>query len=190
MAFTPCASITGGLNGTSCAANPGGVTQILIQNFASIGTVGVTGASGGIGGTVSSILSATGGTASFFPVTFRRNTASFTEDLTKDTATGSLFYTQTGIIVLDKQDRVKREQLNLLDNALLVVLAQHSNGSWWMYGRQPGSNMGDGMYVTTDAATTGTVKADANGYTVTMIAEEVDRAWPVDPSIIAGMIVA
>lgn len=190
MAYTPCASITGGLNGQSCDANPGGITEILIANFYQIGAVGLTGASGANTGIVNSIQGATGGTAQFYPFTFRRNTGNVAEDLVKDITTGSSYYSQTITMVFDKQDRLKREQLSLLDQALVTALVRHSNGQWWMYGKQPGTDQGDGLYVTTDAATTGTSKADANGYTVTLLAEETARAWPVDSSIIAALTVA
>ena len=175
MALTPCEVITSGLNGTSCTANPGGVSEIYLINFDDLDTVTLT------GGTVSAIL--TGGTAStFFEYSFRRNTASVAEDLTKDLTTGSLFYTQTAVIVLDKIEKVKRDELMLLDNALIAYIAKHTNGSYWLYGST------DGAYVTTNASTTGTAKTDANGYTITIVAEEAPRAYPVNPAIIPGLL--
>lgn len=175
MALTPCTSITSGLNGTSCTANPGGVSEIYLVNFDDITTVTLT------GGTVSAILDS-GVTASFFPYTFRRNVASVAEDLTKDLTTGSSFYTQTGVIVLDKIEKTKRDELSLLDTALVMYIAKHTNGSFWLYGST------DGAYVSTNTSTTGTAKADQNGYTVTLIAEESVRAYPVDPAIIPALI--
>lgn len=178
MAFIPCASITGGLNGTSCTPNPGGVSALYIANFSSIVSVGAS------GGTVTGI---TGGASAFYPYTFRPNTASVQEPLTKDVQTGSLFYTQTITIVLDKIDKTKRDQLMLLDNALVCVIARHSNGTYWLYGHGLGTQ-GEGMYVTTNVSQTGTAKSDANGYTITLVAEESERAYPVDESIIASLI--
>jgi len=172
MAVNPCASITSGLAGVACGSNPGGVSEIYLANFDDISFT-LT------GGTVSAMLGPSGATADFmYEYTFRRNTASVNEDLTKDIATGSLFYTQTATIVLDKQDKTKRDQLMLLDNALVMYIAKHTNGTYWLYGAE------DGSYVTTNAATTGTAKTDQNGYTITMVAEEPNRAYPVDPSII------
>lgn len=178
MAFIPCASITGGLNGTSCTPNPGGVSELYIANFSSIVSVGAS------GGTVTGI---TGGATAFYTFSFRRNTANAQEDLTKDLTTGSLFYTQTITMVLDHKDKVKRDQLMLLDNALVAVIAKHSDGTYWLYGHGLGTS-GDGMYVTTNVSQTGTLKTDQNGYTITMVAEESDRAHPVDASLIASLI--
>ena len=178
MAFTPCASITSGLNGTSCTPNPGGVQEIYLANFSAITFVSST------GGTISGV---TGGSGNFYTYSFRRNTCNAQEDLTKDLATGSLFYTQTITIVLDHKDKVKRDELMLLDNALMVVIAKHSDGTYWMYGHGLGTE-GDGMYVTTNVSQTGTTKSDANGYTITLVAEEANRASPVNEAIIAGLL--
>lgn len=178
MAFTPCASITSGLNGTSCTPNPGGVSEIYLANFSAITFVSST------GGTISGV---TGGSGAFYTYSFRRNTCNAQEDLTKDVNTGSLFYTQTITIVLDHKDKVKRDELMLLDNALMVVIAKHSDGTYWMYGHGLGTE-GDGMYVTTNVSQTGTAKADANGYTVTLLAEEANRASPINEAIIAGLL--
>ncbi len=176
MAVNPCSSITSGLSGVACGSNPGGVSEIYLANFEDV-TFTLT------GGTVSAIVGASGATSDFmYPYTFRRNTASVNEDLTKDIATGSLFYTQTGTIVLDKQEKTKRDELMLLDNALIIYIAKHTNGSYWLYGAE------DGAYVTTNAATTGTAKTDQNGYTITLIAEEPNRAYPIDSTIIAGIV--
>lgn len=183
MAFTPCTAITSGLNGTSCDPNPGGVSEIILTNFEDIASIGLTGGTGNQLSYVTSIVGPSGATTGFFyQYTFRRNTASFQEDLTKDLATGSLFYTQTGTVVLDKIEKTKRDELMLLDNALVVVIAKHSNGTYWMYGAN------DGMYVTTNTSGTGTAKTDQNGYTITLVAEESVRAYQVDPAIVEALI--
>jgi len=59
MALIPCASITSGLNGQSCDANPGGVSEFMLTNYDQVDTVTIT------GGTVSAI-SYLGSTVSFF----------------------------------------------------------------------------------------------------------------------------
>lgn len=184
MAFTPCASITSGLNGTSCTPNPGGVSELYIANFADVTFVSAT------GGTVIGFTGSTGATSApaFYTYSFRRNTANMQEDLTKDLTTGSLFYTQTGTIVLDHKDKVKRDELMLLDNALIVVIAKHSDGTYWLYGHGLGTE-GDGMYVTTNVSQTGTAKTDQNGYTITLIAEETNRASPIAASALTAILV-
>jgi|JI7StandDraft_1071085.scaffolds.fasta_scaffold100413_1 hypothetical protein len=176
MAFQPCAKITDGLNGLSCDTNPGGVQEIYLTNFEDFSYT-LT------GGTVSSITDPlTLGTASFFTYTFRRNTASVQEELTKDLTTGSLFYTQTSTIVLDRWEKVKRDQLMLLDKAVIGYIVKKTNGTYWLFGAD------DGAFVTTNVATSGTAKADQNGYTITIVSEEPQRAYPIDPAIIPALI--
>lgn len=191
MAFIPCTLITNGLVGLSCSPNPGGVSEMYLINFGDVSSItataaeyapGVTGASGVNGDSFITNIQGPGGTAQFYTYTFRRNTASVVEDLTKDLATGSLFYSQTATIVLDKIERVKRDELMLLDNSLVMLIAKHSNGTYWLYGA------GDGMYVTTNTSTTGTAKTDANGYIITMLAEEALRAKQVDPALIPSIV--
>lgn len=175
MPITPCEQITSGLNGTSCTSNPGGVSEFYLINYDDLDTVTLT------GGTVSALL--TGGvTASFYQYTFRRNTASVTEDLNKNLDTGSLFYAQTATIVLDKIEKSKRDELMLLDNAVIAYIAKHTNGSYWLYGST------DGAYVTTNTSTTGTAKTDQNGYTITILSEESERGYPVDPTLAAYIV--
>jgi len=177
MPITPCEQITSGLNGTSCTSNPGGVSEFYLINYDDLTTVTFT------GGTVSSILTA-GVTASFFEYSFRRNTASVAEDLTKDLNTGSAFYSQTATIVLDKIEKTKRDELMLLDQAVIAYIAKHTNGSYWLYGST------DGAYVTTNVSSTGTQKTDQNGYTITILSEEAERGFPVDPVLGAAIAAA
>ena len=176
MAFIPCTKITAGLNGLSCDTNPGGVQEIYLTNFEDFQYT-LT------GGTVSAIIDPnTSATASFFTYTFRRNTASVNEELTKDLTTGSLFYTQTATITLDRWEKQKRDQLMLLDNALIGYIVKKTNGTYWLFGAD------DGAYVTTNVATSGTAKTDQNGYTITIVSEEPQRAYPIDPNIVADLI--
>lgn len=176
MAFIPCAKITDGLNGLSCGSNPGGVQEIYLTNFEDFEYT-LT------GGTVSSIINpGTSATASFYTYTFRRNVTGVSEELTKDLSTGSLFYTQTVTVVLDRWEKQKRDQLMLLDNALIGYIVKKTNGTYWLFGAD------DGAYVTTNVATSGIAKTDQNGYTITIVSEEPQRAYPIDPDIIAGLI--
>lgn len=178
MANIACSSITACLSGLSCGTNPGGITELYIANFSSITNVSST------GGTVTGF---TGGASAFYTYTLRPNTGNVQEELVKDLAAGSLFYRQTATFPLAKIDKTKRDQLALLNNGVFVVIAKHSNGTYWLYGHGLGT-IGEGAYVTTNVASTGTVKADPNGYTITIVAEEADPAYPVDSSIITGLL--
>lgn len=182
MAFTPCASITSGLNGLSCTPNPGGVSKLFIANFADLTFVSST------GGTVTGITGTTGATSSpaFYQYSFRPNTANVQENLTKDTTTGSSFISQIVTIVLDHKDKTKRDELSLLNQALVAVIAKYPDGTYWLLGHGLGLE-GDGMYVTTNDSQTGTAKADANGYVISMLAEESNYASPVSTAILAAM---
>lgn len=173
-----CSSITACVSGLACGTNPGGITELYIANFSAITFVSST------GGTVTGI---TGGASAFYTYTLRPNTGSLSHELSKDITTGALYYNETATFPLAKIDKTKRDQLLLLDNGLFVVIGKHSNGTYWLYGHGEGTE-GEGMYVTTNVATTGTAKADANGYTITMVAQEANPPMPVNPSIIAGLL--
>lgn len=178
MAQLACTSITACLSGLACGTNPGGVAEIYLANFSSITFVSST------GGTV---VGFTGGASAFYTYSLRQNTSSFQHETVKDLQTGSLFYRQTGTFSLAKIDKTKRDQLLLLDNGVFVVIAKHANGTYWLYGHGLGTE-GEGMYVTTNVATTGTQKTDGNGYTITLVAEEANPPSPVDSSIIAALL--
>lgn len=178
-----CKQITKGLVGLSCDPNPGGVKSLILINFSDVATIDATainysdGTSGATGTNGSSYITgatnSTGGTVTGYEYTFRRGTASVSENLTKDLDTGSSYYEQTLSIRLDKIERQKRDELMLVDNSQMMAIVQHSNGSYWLYGE------GDGLQVTTNESGTGTAKADPNGYTITFVAQETYRAKEV-----------
>lgn len=174
-----CSNITSGLIGTAlCGTNIGGVTQILITNRADIGSIGLTNNGSGADSFVTSIL-ATGSiaTAVFYEYNVRKESAVFNETLTKET-NGISFYTNELTIVLDKMEKVKRDELMLLDQADVSVIYRDANGIYWLFGYEEAAS------VSANSGTSGTARTDANGYTVVVTENGPQRAYQVDPTLI------
>lgn len=168
-----CSSITSGLVGAACGSNPGGISEVYLANLSVITGVSST------GGTVSGV---TGGSGAFYRYSFRPNTGNVQQETIKDLSTGAAFYRQTLVINLDKISKTNRDQLLLLDSALVVAIVKFANGQYWMFGHGLLTE-GEGMYVSTNVASTGTAKTDGNGYIITMLAEEANPMNPVDPAL-------
>jgi len=64
----------------------------------------------------------------------------------------------------------------------LCLIVLDSNGNYWYFGAV------EGAYTTAISGGSGTGKADANGYTISLTAMEADQAYQVDPTIVAGLL--
>lgn len=174
-----------GLVGTACAdANIGGVTKILITNRSAVGDITLT--NGGLTGSANSFVTeifATGSTSTppvFYEYDVRRETASYTETLNKGD-NGSLFYGNALTIVLDRMEKIKRDELMLLDRALVTVIFRDANGIFWMFGYNEAAE------VSANTGQTGVARTDANGYTLTLTEAGPQRAYVVSPAIIEDL---
>lgn len=158
----------------NCENNIGSLTSVLLTDHDNI--VDITEA----GGTVSAITMASA--SYFYEFEFNRNSASLQEDLTKDVTAGSAFFTQTVTMTIPRRDVAKRNTLALLTQRDLSVIVKDGNGFYWLVGRI------DGAYLSEQASSSGTAKADGSNYVLTLIAEELEQAPAVDSSIIAGLL--
>lgn len=168
-----CVAFSGGI-ALNCENNIGGLTKVYLTDFENV--TGITAS----GGTVSVIgmESAT----NFYEFEFNRNSATLTEDLTKDIAAGSAFFTQTLTLTIPRRDVEKRNTLSLLTQRDLACIVKDSNGFYWLLGEE------EGMYLSEATSTSGTAKADGSNYVLTLIGEELERAQSVDPAIISGLL--
>jgi hypothetical protein len=168
-----CVSFSGGIS-LNCENNIGGLTKVYLTDLDNISTFTES------GGTVSSITMATA--SYFYEFEFNRNSATYNEDLTKDIAAGSAFFTQTLTLTIPRRDVVKRNTLSLLTQRDLAVIIKDSNGFYWY----PGAT--EGMYLSEATSTSGTAKSDGSNYVLTLIGEELDRAPSVDDAIIPALL--
>ena len=91
---------------------------------------------------------------------------------------------QVVTIVLSRRETTKRDFIEKLTagQKQLVLIVLDSNGNYWYFGQV------EGAYVTAITGGSGTAKADANGYTITLTAMEADQAYQVDPTIVSGLL--
>lgn len=170
-----CVTFSGGI-ALNCENNIGGLTKVYLTDFDNITTYTQS------GGTVSTISMAT--MSYFYEFEFNRNSASYAEDLSKDIAAGSAFFTQTLTLTIPKRDVAKRNVLSLLTQRDLAVIIKDSNGIYWYPGMEAG------MYLSESTSTSGTAKADGSNYVLTLLGEELERAPVVDSTIIDGLLAA
>lgn len=168
-----CVSFTGGIT-NDCSNNMGGVTKVYLTDFNNIASYTE------LSGTVSAITMAS---ASFFyEFQFNRNSAEFTENISKNIEAGSLLEEQTLTITIPKRDREKRNTLALLAQRDLAVILKDSNGIYWFPG------MVEGMYQSEGTSTSGKAKADGSNYVITLKGFEQEKAPVVAPAIITALL--
>lgn len=174
-----CNAITSGLT-KSCDTNAGGVNKLYITDYENVLTTTVSATSSG------DWISSVGMTAStkFYEVQTNKNVCNFTESVAIDLNNGTTFFNQVVSIVLSRRETAKRAFIEKLvaGQKQLAIIVLDSNGIYWFFG------LDEGAYVTAIEGGSGTAKADANGYTVTLTAMEPDQAYQVNPSIISGLV--
>lgn len=177
-----CNALTTGLN-KSCETNAGGLNKIYITDYENISAI-TTGTSSTYPAAdwVDGITMA--GPALFYEIQTNKNVCNFTESVAIDMTNGTTFFNQVVSIVLSRRETTKRDFIEKLvaGQKQLAIIVLDSNGLYWLFGKDEGS------YVTAIEGGSGTAKADANGYTLTLTAMEPDQAFQVDPTIISGLI--
>ena len=138
----------------ACKDSVGGLKKVYIDNFEDV----VYGAE------ASGVIS--GATGGFFTYELPMNTAQFTETVTSSIENGTTFYQTELSIVLPKLTAAMRNELKLLAQAKLAVIAEDRNGSLWIMGLE------NGAYLTTGTSATGTAMGDLNGMTLTFTSME------------------
>lgn len=116
-----------------------------------------------------------------FEIKTNKNVCNFTESVAIDMNNGTTFFNQVVTLVLSRRETTKRAFIEgLIDGQKqLLVVVLDSNGNYWLFG------LNEGAYVTAIEGGSGTAKADANGYTVTMTAMEPHQAYQVTANAIS-----
>ena len=140
----------------ACKDSVGGLKKVYLENFGDI-TYGAVAS-----GVISTV------TGSFYSYELPMNTAQFTETVTSSIENGTTFYQTELTIVLPKLTAVLRNELKLLAQAKLAVIAEDRNGVQWVLGLE------NGCYLTTGTSATGTAMGDLNGMTLTFTSMEKD----------------
>lgn len=157
-----------------CSANMGGIVEVLIANFDDVSAVTVT------TGQVSAITMAS--TAKFKKYAFAKNTGNLTSTYNLDPASGVRYVTSTLLLQFNRMETTKRVEITALALGDLAVIVKDANGKYWYLGKDEPVNAsaGDGQ--------TGTARADANRYTITLQDESLEMPYEVDPDIIEDLL--
>jgi hypothetical protein len=98
-------------------------------------------------------------------------TGSFEETINFNRDAGTIFYTQTVNVMLNKLSSAKRLELQNVATARVIVFVEDTNGNWWAIGYEYGADLSTGT------AASGTALGDMNGYTLAFTHEAAKRAY-------------
>lgn len=169
----PCIQTLSGL-ARDCSSNMGGILEVLIANADDV--TGVT-LSEGIISTISMATS-----AKFKRYTFPKNTGSLTSTYSLDPASGVRYVTSELLMQFNRMETQKRVEITALALGDLVCIVKDANGKYWYLGKDAPVNASasDGQ--------TGTARADANRYTITLQDESLEMPYEVDASIVDALV--
>jgi hypothetical protein len=108
-------------------------------------------------------------------------TAPFDEDIVGNRQNGTLFYSQKGTIIINKQNVAVRNEILLLAKNRLAMVIKDNNLTYRLLGREYG------LMLLTGSANTGTAWGDRNGYVLNFTGNELELAPFVDSAVIATL---
>lgn len=157
-----------------CAANMGGIVEVYIANHDDVDSVTAT------TGKVTAITMKS--SAKFKKYSFARNTGFLTSTYTIDNASGVNFVTSDLVLQFNRMETTKRVEISALAIGELAVIVKDANGVYFYLGMDAPvcASAGDGQ--------TGTARADANRYTITLQDNSKEMPFEVDDDIIAALI--
>lgn len=167
-------SITSGIT-LDCKDSQGGIEYLYIADLPAYDTID-TDADG-------TLLSLTDDgqpvEPDFYKFEVPKQTSSFTETINSSIENGTIFYTQEAVMIFNKLDAAKRDQIKLLaQNPKLLVVVKDANGEFHTIGVTRGAELSAGT------RQTGTAFGDRNGGEVTLQGLEPDPAFITDPSFV------
>jgi hypothetical protein len=141
----------------TCNDAVGGIKNIYLGNHDQV--TGVTVASG-------EMTAATGTVYQYQP---NKNTGSVTFNPTVSLENGTVFYTHQLVFTLGKLDVTKRNELEILAKAKVMVFVEMNDGQTIVLG------YGMGCFMTAGTFQTGTSFGDLQGYQITITADEQNQ---------------
>jgi hypothetical protein len=156
-----------------CKSGIGGIKQIVLTEWNSSVEFIFTGATE----VVEEIVGV--GDNELFTYQLPTQTGSFEETINFNRDAGTIFYTQTVNVMLNKLSAPKRLELQSVATTRVIVFVNDTNDNWWAVGYEFGADL------STATAATGTVLGDMNGFTLAFTHETPKRAYklagaPVD----------
>ena len=147
-----------------CKDGIGGIKQIVLVDKTEVSSFSLD---------ANEIVTAINGPASgdLFTYELPTQTGSFEETINFNRDNGTVFYTQTVNVMLQKLSAAKRLELQNVATARVIVFVEDTNGNWWAVGYEYGADL------STATAATGTALGDMNGFTLAFVHESQKRAY-------------
>lgn len=145
--------------GIGCRDNSGGIKKVFLANWEELT---YTEDSNGV------ITGLTGNSINFelHEYTLQKNISMLQENVTMDPNNETVVYAPEVMIVLNKLDTAKRNEIALIAKSLIVAIVLDLNGKYWIVGKDRGLDL------STALRTTGTAQGDRNGTEFTLIGSE------------------
>lgn len=153
----PCVLISG--RTLDCRDSVGGIKRLLITELANKTSTFVI-----ANGAITSMALAVG--KQFWVYDQVRETSNFSESMLASVENGTLAYETTLTAIFNKGETATRNQIRLLAQNRLMILAEDRNGKYWLIGETSGAELTAGTYAS------GTAMGDRNGYELTFVAKE------------------
>ena len=160
-------SITSGLT-LGCKDSQGGIEYLYIANLPTYDTITTD-----VDGKVESLdLNGSPVTITFYKYEVPKQSSSFTETINADNTAGTVFYQQDALMVFNKMESAKRDQIKLLaQNPKLLVVVKDGNNKFWSAGITRGAEL------TAGTIGTGSSYGERNGGEITLTGLEPDPSY-------------
>lgn len=152
-----CSNLTAGIP-LDCLGSEGGIEKVFIAN-GPVESITET------AGVISAITvgGASLGPSDFFSFGTPKQSSVLTETPAISQENGTISYQQDLVLVMNKLDAAKRNQILLMAEAnQMVIVAKDNNGLYWSIAIERGG------YLSAATATSGTAFADRSGYELTL----------------------
>jgi hypothetical protein len=157
-----------------CADSVAGVKKVYWTEFANV--TSVTSSSG----TVTAITKSSG--KKFWVIELEDENAEFKVSHKRNVENGTLHYEATLSFTMKKMSAKNRNNIRLAIQNKLMVIVEDNNGKYWLVGETRS------MRITGVEAQSGKKFDDLNGYTVTLMAKEINDVQEVSSGIISGLL--
>ena len=157
-----------------CRDSVGGIKRLLITELANKNGFVIT------NGAITTFTLATG--KQFWVYDQVRETSNFSEAIQASVENGTLAYETTLTAIFNKGETATRNQIRLLAQNRLMIIAEDRNGKYWLLGEANGAELTAGTYAS------GTAMGDRNGYELTFVAKEAEPIKEVASGLISVLL--
>jgi len=152
-----------------CKDSVGGLTAVYFAPWEDLATVTIA------AGVVTTLTM--DASKKFYKYELVKESSNFAEAVNTNVQNGTVFYTQTLEVILNKLQVNTRNEILLLAKNRLAVIATDNNGDNWFLG------VAYGLDLTGGGSATGTAFGDRSGYTLTFTGNEKELAPKVTAAI-------